>query len=93
MMSLMNSKKVFVGTGILLLVVGLILTILGFIGGSLLGFVMILCGVLLLLTGIELAIHPNMDDFLDVVFEFINFFTAGPRIPTPKSPHKRDKGQ
>lgn len=91
MITLMNSKKVFVGTGIVLLIIGLILTIAGFMGGSILGFVMILCGLLLLLTGIELVIHPNIEDFMQVVYAVINFFSPGPYIAPLKNDYKREK--
>lgn len=80
----MNSKKLFIGTGIVLLIIACIATTVGLLGGSLLGFVLVAVGVLLFITGIELVVHPNIEDFMQVVYVVINFFTPGPYIAPPQ---------
>lgn len=87
----MKGKRLFVGTGIFLLVVAAILLIVGFIGiSTLFGFVIFICGIFVFLVGIELVIHPNLEDFLQVVFGIISFFYVGPYIPPPNPAKKKD---
>lgn len=91
MITFMKGKKLFVGTGIFLLVIAAILLIFGFVAiSSLLGFVIFLCGIFVFLIGIELVIHPNLEDFLQVVFGIIYFFSFGPWVNPPYPAKKKD---
>lgn len=86
----MKGEKLFVGTGMVLLGIAAALCIFGFIGESLLGFVLILCSVFLFIVGIELIMHPNLEDFLQVIFGIINFFSPGPWVDPPSPAKKID---
>lgn len=86
----MNSKKLFIGTGVVLLIIACIATTVGLVGGTLFGFVLVAVSILLFITGIELIVHPNVEDFMQVVYTVINFFTVGPYIEPPAPQKKKD---
>ena len=86
----MNTKKLFIGTGVALLITAGAVVTFGLIEGSLSGIVLIALGLLIFITGLELVIHPNIEDFLQVVYAVANFFSPGPYITPPSVKTKKN---